>query len=171
VSNLHHETAIQSLKYVQEIEPKTWAKIVDRIDGANAIKHLRNNSFTCPKDLPPMFTDWQEYALHLAANIIQEQKYYDMLMRVIDSDAKVYDGELIQKDYWKTVINTILSSDWDFTKLQNWKLKHDVDSYRRFKNNPTGENTAKFKWSANMLINNKYLTEQQKQQVYDYFKR
>lgn len=71
ISNLHHETAIQVLMLVQEIEPETWNKVVRRIDGASSIKHIKKNSFQCPKQLPPMFKDWEEYAYHLAENIIQ----------------------------------------------------------------------------------------------------
>ena len=79
ISNLHHETAIQALLLVQEIEPQTWNKIVDRIDGASSIKHIKLNSFTCPKELPYMFADWEEYAYYLAENIIQEDKYRKQL--------------------------------------------------------------------------------------------
>lgn len=33
VSNLHHETAIHSLFYLQEIEPQTWDNLVKRLEG------------------------------------------------------------------------------------------------------------------------------------------
>ena len=52
ISNLHHETAIQNLLLIQEIEPNTWNRIAERIDGTNAIKHLKSDAFKCPADLP-----------------------------------------------------------------------------------------------------------------------
>ena len=73
ISNLHHETAIQDLLRVQEIEPETWVRVADRIAGANTIKHLRSSSFTCPAELPYMFRSWEEYAEHLIENIVQER--------------------------------------------------------------------------------------------------
>ena len=152
ISNLHHETAIQALLLVQEIEPITWNKIAKRIDGANAIKHIQKNSFVCPKELPYMFKSWKEYAEHLANNIIQEEKNKKILFKYIENKHKIYSDELIQKAFYKTIINTILSSDWDFTKLANWEISHPVYVYRKFKQG---------KRDKAMLQNTKYFTAEQ----------
>lgn len=168
VSNLHHETAIQSLLIVQEIEPKTWNKLVDRIDGASAIKHIKKNSFVCPKELPYMFKDWEEYSYHLANNIIQEQKNKDELFKKIDKLKELYNKNKIRDDFWKTIINTILSSDWDFTKLTNWLISSHVDTYRRFHKNKDGNN-EKHKWILAMASSTKYLEEEEKKQIILYF--
>ena len=157
ISNLHHETAIQSLLLVQEIEPQTWNKIAERIDGANTIKHIRYNSFTCPKELPYMFKDWEEYAMHLAGNIIQEEKYYNLFMKHVESNQR-YNQGLIRNDFWRSLINTILSSDWDFTKFQNWRISGAVDTFRRFHFNPQGKDKVKFRWMKTTLKGTKYLT-------------
>lgn len=133
ISNLHHETAIQVLLLVQEIEPKTWNKVVDRIDGASSIKHIKNNSFTCPSELPYMFSDWKEYAMYLADNIIQEPDNRETLKKRIDKLSKIYDGENIEKRFWKVIINTILSSDWDFTKIANFEMSPSSMLYRNYK--------------------------------------
>lgn len=133
ISNLHHETAIQSLLLVQEIEPATWNKIANRIDGANTIKHIKKNSFACPKELPSMFESWEEYALHLAENIIQDQKNKDELYKRINPKKEIYSGNGIKNHFWRTIINTILSSDWDFTKIANWEMAHGPYNYRQYK--------------------------------------
>lgn len=133
ISNVHHETAIQSLMLVQELEPETWNKVAHRIDGANTIKHIKTNSFKCPKEYPPMFKDWEEYGLYLAENIIQEEKYQKMLLKEVERMKKIYTDDLIRNTMWQQVINTILSSDWDFTKLKNWEIKSDVHTYRNIK--------------------------------------
>lgn len=135
ISNLHHETAIQSLLLVQEIEPKTWNKLVDRIDGASSIKHIKKNSFACPKDLPYMFRDWEEYAMHLLNNLIQDEKNKKILSKKIENKKDIYNGEKIKKQFWTTIINTILSSDWDYTKLANFECRPHVFNYRKFKKN------------------------------------
>jgi predicted phosphoadenosine phosphosulfate sulfurtransferase len=133
ISNLHHETAIQVLLLVQKIEPKTWNKVSSRIDGASSIKHIKLNSFTCPKDLPYMFTDWQEYANHLADNLIQDDKNKILINNIIKKKKNIYDGDNISKEFWRTIINTILSSDWDFTKIANFECRPHVYTYRKYK--------------------------------------
>jgi predicted phosphoadenosine phosphosulfate sulfurtransferase len=157
ISNLHHETAIQALLLVQEIEPETWLKIVDRIDGANTIKHIKKNSFVCPKELPYMFKDWEEYALHLAKNIVQEDIYRDQLMKKINDLRELYSGnDMIVRGFWTTIINTILSSDWDFTKLKNWEINGDAYTYRKFR---------KGKRDKKMLNGTKYMSKEQIQEL------
>lgn len=133
ISNLHHETAMQNLLLVQEIEPQTWNKIAKRIEGASSIKHIKNNSFACPKELPYMFKDWEDYAYHLANNIIQEEGNKELLIKKIESKKDIYTGDNIKQSFWKVIINTILSSDWDFTKIANYEMSPPVYGYRKYK--------------------------------------
>ena len=158
ISNLHHETAIQSLMLVQEIEPETWLKVADRVDGANTIKHIKKNSFKCPKDLPYMFKDWEEYALYLAEHIIQEDKYKVLLQKKIDRLSPRYDTPELQTAFYRAIINTILSSDWDFTKLKSWCNSLPVYTYEMI-------NKGVFK--SYMLLHDKYLSPEQKQLLID----
>ena len=168
ISNLHHETALDSLLRIQEIEPDTWDRVVNRIDGASAIKHLKNKSYVCPDVLPYMFKDWEEYAYHLIENIVQEEKYKKLLLHEIDMSKDFYSGEFIYQAYWKVIINTILSSDWDFTKFRNWKSKGKSDTYRRVKKNPDGTG-SKYKWLPKMLWSMEFLTDEEKRKVEEYF--
>jgi predicted phosphoadenosine phosphosulfate sulfurtransferase len=133
ISNLHHETAIQVLLLVQKIEPKTWNKVSSRIDGASSIKHIKLNSFTCPNELPYMFTDWEDYANYLAENLIQDTKNKVLLKKIIIKKKDIYNGINIYKKFWRVIINTILSSDWDFTKIANFECTPDVFTYRKYK--------------------------------------
>lgn len=159
ISNLHHETAIQALLLVQEIEPATWNKIASRIDGASSIKHIKTDSFRCPKELPYMFESWEEYAIHLANNIIQEDKNKQTLFKLIEKEKAIYTDDLIQENFFKSVINTILSSDWDLTKIANWRISHDVYCYRKYKQG---------KRDMAILKNRKFLTPEQVQEIIDF---
>jgi predicted phosphoadenosine phosphosulfate sulfurtransferase len=157
ISNLHHETAIQSMLYVQEIEPLTWEKISSRINGANTIKHLQRESFQCPKELPFMFATWEEYALHLVENIIQDQKNKDLIYRQINNLTNVYTDHAIREDFFKVVIKTVLSSDWDLTKLKNWtEGNKDAYIYREFKKG----NVKDY-----MMSKSKYVTNEMRQEL------
>jgi predicted phosphoadenosine phosphosulfate sulfurtransferase len=120
ISNLHHETAIQVLLLVQEIEPKTWEKVSARIPGANTIKHLRKNSFVCPDSYPYMFKDWEEYALYLLDNLVPEEKNKNPIKEHVEKYRKYMVTPKVKSAYYQKVINTILSNDWDLTKLTNF---------------------------------------------------
>ena len=148
ISNLHHETSIQNLLLVQEIEPKTWNKVSSRIAGSNSIKHLKSDAFRCPKELPYMFKDWEEYAYYLAENLIKEDKYKNALYKRIDKTKKFIINDYIKSDIYRNVINTILSSDWDFTKLNNFLTSQHYNTVKKYVN---GQINA-----DNIAINRKY---------------
>ena len=169
VSNLHHETALKNLLLVQEIEPKTWNKVSKKIEGANTIKHIKGNSFTCPRELPYMFEDWREYALHLAKYLVPDENYRELLSKKIESH-KIYHDGLIHRDFWRKIIDTILSSDFDFTNLKNWTMSSHADAYRRYHMNPKGTDKVKSRWIKPMTLSTKYLTLEQKLEVLNYFK-
>lgn len=148
ISNLHHETSIQNLLLVQEIEPETWNKIASRVAGSNSIKHLKGDAFKCPKELPYMFKDWQEYAMHLSDNLIKEDIYKVKLLKQIKSLDKYIINDFIKSDVYRTVINTILSSDWDFTKLKNFITSPHFNTVKKYVNGKIDD--------SNRDINRKY---------------
>lgn len=150
VSNLHHETAIQSLLLIQEIEPDTWVKVADRIAGANTIKHLKKCAFTCPAELPYMFNSWETYTHHLINNIIQDDKNRDAITKRLVAGLKVYIDEPIKTAFCQAVINSVLSSDWDWTKLANFEMRQENYTYRKWR---------KGDYNTDMLRNAKHLPQ------------
>ncbi len=133
VSNLHHETALSTLLKVQEIEPKTWERMQQKIEGINTIKHLKSESFMVPKTLPYMFKDWEDYAMHLAKHLIQKDEHKKIINEVIENQLKAfYSQEPIRTEFFRAIIRTILSADWDLTKYTNWTMRQDVYGYRTF---------------------------------------
>lgn len=159
VSNLHHETALKHITEVQEIEPETWVRLQNRIDGANTIKQIKSKSFTCPSDLPKAFDSWKEYAHYLADNIIQKKQDRDLWKKQIQYDYQfsyIEKGKAIEDDFWKVAINTILSSDWDFTKIQNFRLTQHVNAFRQFHRGVFKQEMVKY---------SKYLTDQQIEKI------
>ena len=161
ISNVHHETALNSLLLIQEIEPETWVKVTERINGANTIKHLQKNSYECPRQLPYMFTDWKEYAIHLANNIIQQEEFKELFLHKVNGTKKLYSDSLIIDEYYKALIKTILSSDWDFTKFRNWEMTSSVYSYRIFKQG---------RREASMMNHLRYFTSDMKEELINYIK-
>lgn len=132
ISNLHHETAIQNLLLVQEIEPLTWERIAKRIDGANTIKHLKKNSYHCPKVLPPMFKDWEEYAMYLKDHLVQEETNRTLVDSWTDRYKKYLISDKAVSIFYRTMINSILSSDWDGTKIINLVTRPEFNTLKKY---------------------------------------
>jgi hypothetical protein len=103
-----------------------------------------------------MFSSWEEYCLYLADNIIQEDIYREKFLKKIETKKKIYDGPLIKSDFWRIAVNTILSSDWDFTKLANFEAGHRVHGYRKYKNG---------RIDNKLLLDTKYFTNEEIQDI------
>ena len=118
VSNVHHETAVNNLFFLQEIEAETWEKITKRIAGINTVGQLQTQ-WHAPKTLPPMFRDWLEYRDHLLDNLIEDQAlqaHYRTLFQRYESQ---YNPESY-RDLVRRQIETILANDYHGTKLSNF---------------------------------------------------
>lgn len=158
ISNVHHETALDTLTMIQEIEPKTWEKIAENIEGANTIKHLEKNAFQCPKELPEAFESWEEYCLYLIENLIHKQENRDLIYKVISKFSPIYVDDLINRAMYKTLIKVVLSNDWDLTKWDNWNMLAAVTVYGRLKANKTNLDRSALKYT-------KYCTMEMKEQL------
>jgi predicted phosphoadenosine phosphosulfate sulfurtransferase len=73
VSNYHHETALDSLRYLQEAEPQTWAAATKRLSGINTLGQVSLKEWV-PATLPYMFVSWEEYLQHLIATLVTSEK-------------------------------------------------------------------------------------------------
>jgi predicted phosphoadenosine phosphosulfate sulfurtransferase len=148
ISNLHHETAIQNLLLIQEIEPTTWNKVAERIQGVNAIKHLKSDAYKCPNDLPYMFKSWREYALYLADNLADDKEFKDKINKYVKSNTKYMITNSVYVDFYRTLIKTILSQDFDFTKLSNFLTNPYFNTVKKYVNGKINKD--------NFAINKKY---------------
>lgn len=152
VSNVHHETSIQSLKLIQEIEPETWERIANRISGANTVKKLGDDSFTSIKEVPFMFKDWEEYTLYLNEKLVDKEKNRAEILKRIKKMEKIYIHDKARDMMYKAFVKTILSSDWDFTKLDNFEAHPEVYNYRKWvKKKPLLEQDIKFYLRNNLI--------------------
>jgi predicted phosphoadenosine phosphosulfate sulfurtransferase len=126
VSNVHHETAVRQLFFLQEIEGQTWDRIASRLSGINTAGQLQEQFFT-PKELPPMFKDWYEYRDHLLENLVPDEKTRAYFRRTFASYDARYTDE-VQKTLVKTEIGCILSNDYHGTKLSVFAAGHGMYS-------------------------------------------
>tara|TARA_B110000908_G_C10266279_1_gene464285 strand:+ start:2122 stop:3288 length:1167 start_codon:yes stop_codon:yes gene_type:complete len=153
ISNLHHETAIQNLLLIQEIEPLTWVKVAERIDGTNAVKHLKGSAFKCPNDLPFMFKSWKEYALYLSENLTKDDEFIKRMNNYIIKNQKFMITNLVYVDFYKTLVKTILSQDFDFTKLHNFLISPYFNTVKKYVNGKITKENYEINKKYNKYIN------------------
>jgi predicted phosphoadenosine phosphosulfate sulfurtransferase len=133
VSNVHHETAIHSLFYLQEIEADNWNRITKRIHGISTAGQTKRDMFFI-KDLPYMFVSWTEYRDYLLENLISDETIREIYRKEFASADKRYcDNDLIVKSLCMIEINSILANDYYFTKLNNWKRAPQINSWLKYK--------------------------------------
>jgi len=119
VSNLHHETAVKNLFYMQEVEPETYVKLTQRIGGIDTAGKLNDHFFV--KDLPFMFADWEEYRDYLLEKLIEQPDWRANFKKEFARMGEIYKGTTEEQTMYKAHINSILTNDWEFVKLANWE--------------------------------------------------
>lgn len=150
VSNVHHETALKSLYYLQEIEPKTWEKLVSRIRGINTAKHVKDKIFKV-KELPFMFETWKEYRDYLLDKLVVDKEHKKRFRSFFNRVDRDYTHNLINTHANKICIRAILKNDYFLTTLNNFRVNLMVYTYRKVK-------AGKLK-KENIRVYNKYVEE------------
>lgn len=133
VSNLHHETAVHQLFYLQEIERDTWNKLVKRLDGVNQARHMSKEDMFQAKKLPYMFKDWKEYRDHLLVNLVTDPEYQEAMRKKFAKMDKDYALIKDPSKLHKVHVTTVLAQDIDFTKVSNFEQSPYAITFRRWK--------------------------------------
>lgn len=127
VSNLHHETAVDALFYVQEFEPDTYARLVARIDGIDMAAKLTDAGFN-PSYLPPMFDGWFEYRDYLLAHLVEDEVWRERMgARFQRQQQRIPDP--LHRAMAVMQIKSILRQDWEGVLPGNWEIQN-VQNYR-----------------------------------------
>jgi predicted phosphoadenosine phosphosulfate sulfurtransferase len=122
VSNVHHETAIDSLRFLQEIEPDTWDKITERVQGVNAVSQIRE-AYRVPRELPWMFSSWKEYRDYLLENLIEVPEIKERFRRQFAGWEKTYESDdpKVTEDLIRHCISVLMVNDYEGTKHQTYQ--------------------------------------------------
>jgi predicted phosphoadenosine phosphosulfate sulfurtransferase len=91
---------------LQEFEPKTYDRFVNRVKGVGTFKHLFDQDGTKVKDLPFMFKDWKEYRDYLLQHIVRPE-----YIELFQNRWKKQEGE----DFYKIHVKELLVNDIDGT--------------------------------------------------------
>ena len=109
VSNLHHETAVPSLMFLQEVERETYNKLCARLPGISTFSQMQKTAITI-KELPDMFTSWKEYRDYLLENLVRPdlQQEFKKLWKNQEGD-----------EWYIHHCNEIMINDWTGTTNHN----------------------------------------------------
>jgi predicted phosphoadenosine phosphosulfate sulfurtransferase len=107
VSNLVHEKAFRCLSDLQELEPETYNKLEERLQGVHtAAIYAKENLIYSIKKLPEHFKTWKEYKDFLIENINPElSKIFKHLFKRFRNTDDVLAN--------KFMVKRILMCDWE----------------------------------------------------------
>lgn len=136
VSNVHHETSVHSLFYMQEVEPETYVKLTQRIQGIDMAGKMGKEDFFMHK-LPFMFKDWPEYRDHLLEKLIENPEWKEKWAKKFAEMDELYGDTEIAEAMHKVQINSILTNDWEHIKIGNFEYNPVAYNIRRAKKGKT----------------------------------
>ena len=122
VSNVHHETAVWDLEYLQEMDPETWSALTERLSGCNAVGQMQGQWFI-PEELPWMFNDWKEYRDHLCENMLTDPQARAKMRALFERGERTIADQYHEAMY-KVQIAMVLVNDLEGTKWASWSVAH-----------------------------------------------
>ena len=131
VSNLHHETAIETLFYLQEIEKDTWLALTKRMSGINTAGKLNKDDYFV-RELPFMFRSWEEYRDYLTEHLVKNEKLKEKFKKKWEVYDVRYEKMNHRDKLVRAEIQTILANDIDLNKLRNFTETPEMEDFRRW---------------------------------------
>jgi predicted phosphoadenosine phosphosulfate sulfurtransferase len=123
VSSVMHELSLQTLYYLQEIEPETWEKLTKRMAGIDMAGHLEGEGFGGVSQLPPMFGSWTEYRDYLLEHLITIPKWRrQMGQRFAAMDRHWKPLGITERELCGVQIRAIMSNDHEFVITGQWEV-------------------------------------------------
>ena len=119
VSNYHHEKSIHSLFTLQEIEPETYARATQRLEGLHTAAHLGKVDFL-PRTLPFMFDTWLEYRDYLLEHLPtpdNQRRFIREFGKMREQYPVIYAED--PEGMAKIEVESVVMNDWEFVVLQS----------------------------------------------------
>tara|TARA_Y100000593_G_C4310438_1_gene338077 strand:+ start:1720 stop:2835 length:1116 start_codon:yes stop_codon:yes gene_type:complete len=135
VSNLHHETAVRSLFYLQEFDADLYNRMTKRLKGVDMAGKMGKDEYYIRK-LPYMFGTWEEYRDYLIEHlVVDDEKWHSKITKFVSDHNEIYKGfEQGLTEAAKVVVQTIVCNDTAGTKMHNHThksglYKQDIKKY------------------------------------------
>jgi predicted phosphoadenosine phosphosulfate sulfurtransferase len=121
VSNFHHESALSSLEWLQEIEPETWERATRRLEGISSYGHIGKDSM--PTSLPYMFASWDEYLEYLIDNLVT-QPDDRVQFRKLKQRLAIGAFDVEPERRAQIMVGTVIGNDLYGTHIGNFMVSH-----------------------------------------------
>lgn len=141
VSNLVHEKAFRCLTDLQELEPETYERLEQRLQGVHsAAIYGKENLVYSIKDLPSNFKTWKEYKDYLLENIHPDlsKLFKYQWSRFGDTDdvgANKYMVKRILLCDWEGSITWARDNEFNYSRdqiLEKNKLKREDETIKKW---------------------------------------
>lgn len=141
VSSYIHENAIQDLKYIREISPNFYARILKRVENVNTTVQSYSSLCRYVESLPPYFESWDEYVYYLIDNLIHVEKNKITMKKTYDGHVRRWmerfkgfeEGEkYVQEVLGHTAAVCVVAEDIEMSKIQN-KIPQIIGYYKEHK--------------------------------------
>lgn len=119
VSNVHHETSVHTLFYLQEIEGETWNRITEMVAGINTAGKLGARDYFV-RELPYMFASWKEYRDYLVDNLIQVPANQATFKKAFARLDEQFEGTGAADRVYLAQIQSVLTNDIEMTKMKQF---------------------------------------------------
>ena len=130
VSNVHHETSVHSLFYMQEVEPETYVRLTQRIGGIDMAGKMGTEDYFI-HELPFMFKDWAEYRDFLLDKLIDNPDWHASFKKEFIRQEELYGETEVGQEMRRNQINSLLTNDWEHIKLSNWERRPQIYNIKR----------------------------------------
>lgn len=106
--NVHHETALKNLFYLQEAEPETYQNASsNRLPGIDAMGKLKADFFA-PDVLPAAFSNWKEYRDFLFDLLITDSDWRRRFVKEFAVQEELFADTHLAEKMYRVHVNSIL---------------------------------------------------------------
>lgn len=130
VSCFHHEDSIGSTDFLQEIEPDTWEKAVQRLPGLNSVAHTAEDQWKEIQTLPYMFASWDEYLDHLIEKLVTVPENRATFRSMKERALRACSDFMPRETIVKQVAHTVWGNDTYGSTLDKWIVAQRHPSVR-----------------------------------------
>lgn len=134
VSNYHHETAVHSLFFLQEIEPQTWSKATKRVAGISTVGHIGREDFFV-YELPFMFDSWMEYRDYLLEHLPATEEDREAFARQFER-LDTYSSHQPDDRRARIAVQSLVTNDITGTKINNYIASRGSRQVRKRRERP-----------------------------------
>lgn len=122
ISALIHETAWANIYSLQEIEPETYNRFLNRIPGVLTYCHVSEETMRVRK-LPDLFLTWKEYRDYLLDALVKDDELKKMFVRR-------WEGQ-DEETFHKLHVRELVCGDYEGTKNSNYSDGEKLKDVKR----------------------------------------